>query len=77
MRIGNIILDTDNMEIEEMGTLINELRKIKSRKVRALELKNSYNELIAAAKEDGFIFIDKSFGFMHEIDDIKIFDERA
>ena len=77
MRIGNIILDTDNMEIEEMGNLINELKKIKSRKIRAQQLKNSYNELIAAAEEDGFTFIDKNFRFVREIDDIEILDERA
>lgn len=77
MRIGNIILDTDNMEIEEMGNLINELKKIKSRKIRAQQLKNSYNELIAAAEEDGFTFIDKNFRFVREVDDIEILDERA
>lgn len=77
MRFGNIILDTKNMEIEEIGNLITELKKIKSRKIRAQQLKNSYNELIAAAKEDGFTFIDKDFGFVHEVDDIKMLDERA
>ena len=34
MRIGRVMIDTDNMDIEEIDTLIKEFKKIRARKVK-------------------------------------------
>lgn len=77
MRIGKIMIDTDNMTIEELTTLIVEFRKIRARKQAELDLRTKMNDLILEAKEQGFTFIDNACGFVREVDDFTMFDERA
>ena len=77
MRIGRIIIDTDNMTIEELTTLINDLREVRKRKLEKANYEHNLNALLANAKEDGFIFIDKDFGFVCQPNDFEIKDERA
>lgn len=77
MRIGRIIIDTDNMSIEEMENVIREMRKIRARKLKAEELKNRMLELIADAKENGFTFIDKDFGQVWTGNDVELYDEQT
>lgn len=77
MRIGRIIINTDNMSIEEMETIIREMRKIRARKLKAEELKNRMLELIADAKENGFTFIDKDFGQVWTGNDVELYDEQT
>ena len=76
MRIGRMIIDTDNMNIEDMDTIIREMRAIRARKLKAEELKNRMLELIADAKENGFTFIDKDFGQVWTGNDVELYDER-
>lgn len=77
MRIGKTILDTDNMTTEEMTMWINGLRQIRTRRLRQETLTKRMNDLILEAKANGFVFLDKSCGFVHEVDDFTIFDEKA
>lgn len=77
MRIGRIVIDTDNMSIEDMETVIRELRAIRARKLKAEELKTRMLELIADAKENGFTFIDKDFGQVWTGNDFALYDEQA
>ena len=77
MRIGKIMIDTDNMSIEELTTLIVEFRKIRARKQAELDLTTKMNDLILEAKEKGFTFIDKACGFVREVDDFTLYDEGA
>ena len=77
MRIGKVMIDTDNMSIEELTTLITEFRKIRTRKQMELDFKTRMNELILEAKEHGFTFIDNACGFVREVDDCTLCDERA
>jgi len=77
MRIGKIMIDTDSMSIEELTTLIVEFRKIRARKQMELDLTTKMNDLILEAKEQGFTFIDKACGFVREVDDFTLYDERA
>ena len=77
MRIGRIIINTDNMSIEEMDAIIREMRKIRARKLKAKELKNQMLELIADAKENGFTFIDKDFGQVWTGNDVELYDEQT
>lgn len=77
MRIGRIVIDTDNMSIEDMDTVIREMRAIRARKLKAEELKTQMLELIADAKENGFTFIDKDFGQVWTGNDVELYDERT
>lgn len=77
MRIGKIMIDTDNMTVEELTALIVEFRKIRARKQVELDLKTRMNNLILEAKEQGFTFIDNACGFVREVDDFTMYDERA
>jgi hypothetical protein len=77
MRIGKVMIDTDNMSIEELTTLITEFRKIRARKQMELDFKTRMNELILEAKEHGFTFIDDACGFVREVDDCTLYDERV
>lgn len=76
MRIGRMMIDTDNLSIEDMDTIIKELRAIRARKLKAEELKARMLELIADAKENGFTFIDKDFGQVWTGNDVELYDER-
>lgn len=77
MRIGRVMIDTDNMSVEELDMLIEELTHIKVRKERAESLRKQMNRLIEKAKNEGFTFIDKDYGFVREVDDSVVFDEKA
>jgi hypothetical protein len=77
MRIGRVMIDTDNMSDEELTTIINDLRAIRTRKREEAVLRKSMNDLILEAKEKGFTFIDNTCGFVREIDDFTLYDERA
>lgn len=77
MRIGRVMIDTDNMSIEELTTIIKELRDIRKRKEQAHALQMKMNDLILEAKEQGFTFIDNACGFVREVDDFTLYDERA
>lgn len=77
MRIGKFVIDTDDMTVDELTTIIVELRKIRTRKLRKEELQEKMNNLIAEAQEDGFLFIDNTCGFVREPNDFDIMDERA
>ena len=77
MRIGRMIIDTDNMSIEDMDTIIREMRAIRARKLKAEELKNRMLELIANAKENGFTFIDKDIGQVWTGNDVELYDEQT
>ena len=74
MRIGRTIIDTDNMTVEDLGTVINELRKIRSRKLEAETFLNAMTDLLTTAHEAGFDFMDKDFGNLIQPKDIQLLD---
>ena len=77
MRIGKIMIDTDNMSEEELRTIINKLCNIRARKHEEAMLRVRMNDLIQDAKRKGFTFIDNTCGFVREVDDFTLYDERA
>jgi len=77
MRIGKIMIDTDSMSEEELKIIINELSTIRARKREEATLRTRMNDLILEAKEKGFTFIDNACGFVHEVDDFTLYDERT
>ena len=72
-----MVVDTDNMSVEDMDTIIREMRAIRARKLKAEELKNRMLELITDAKENGFAFLDKDFGQVWTCDDVELYDEQT
>lgn len=64
------------MNIEEMDTIIREMRKIRARKLKAEELNSRMNGLLAEAKENNFIFINEYTGQVLPQEYIKVFDEQ-
>lgn len=77
MRIGKMMIDTDNMSDEELTVIIDNLRAIRTRKREETSLRKRMNDLILEAKENGFTFIDSTCGFVREVDDFTLYDERA
>ena len=75
MKIDN--RDTSLMTVEEIKTVIDELRKIRARKEQEFDLYQRMNALILEGQENGFTFIDRDFGFVREINDFTIYDERG
>ena len=76
MRVGRTMIDTDNMDAEQVQSIIDALEVVKARKVRAQSFQKQMNHLIEKAKEEGFVFLDKGCGFVREPDDFEVFDER-
>ena len=77
MRIGKVMIDTDNMSDEELTIIIDNLITIRARKRTETILRKHMNDLILEAKEKGFTFIDNTCGFVREVDDFTLYDERA
>jgi len=71
-----IRIDTDNMSAEDMNVIIKTLRTIHTRKLKAEELNNRMNELLAEAKENNFIFINDYTGQVLPQEYIKVIDEQ-
>lgn len=76
MRIGRINIDTESISTDELGQIINELTKIRARKLKAEMYQDSMNELIAEAKAEGFTFVDKDFGSVLQENDFVMYDEK-
>lgn len=64
------------MRIEDMDTIIREMRKIRARKLKAEELNSRMNDLLAEAKENNFIFINEYTGQVLPQEYIKVIDEQ-
>ena len=77
MRIGKIMIDTNSMSDEELTAIIDNLITIRARKRTETILRKHMNDLILEAKEKGFTFIDNACGFVREVDDFTLYDERA
>ena len=77
MRIGNAIINTDEMTVEELTAIITELRKLRDTKLQAQDLRDRMNGLIKEARDKHFAFIDKDFGYVRELNDFELYDEKA
>lgn len=77
VRIGATLIDTDSMSADDLTVLIDEFRRIRARKRRAEELASELEELVKEAKEEGFTFIEKDFGYLLTGSDYTVYDERG
>ena len=76
MRIGNVILDTDNMSVQDMDVLIKELKLIRERKGEARGYKQRLGTIIENMRDEGFTFCSKHTGEVLNANDYVVFDDR-
>ena len=74
VRIGRMIVDTRDWNMEDYDVVIKELRKERARKGKAEELKLRMEALLNEAKENNFDFIDKDFGNVIRPVDVELYD---
>lgn len=77
MRIGNAIIDTDNMTVEEIDILYHEVHRIRARKREALSAKHQLQFALEDAKKNGFTFCSKHTGEIMQIGDWHVYDEKS
>lgn len=75
MRIGNVILDTDNMTYDEVNQLVVELREIRKRKGQAKDCKVRLNNAVFDSREQGFRYVNRYTGEIFNADDWWVYDE--
>lgn len=76
MRIGRINIATESISTDELGQIINDLTRIRARKLKAAMYQDEMNKLIADAKKVGFTFVDKDFGQVLQENDFVMYDEQ-
>ena len=76
MRIGKVILDTDNMTYEEVDQLVQELREIRKRKCEAKNCKFRMKNMVEEAQEQGFRYINRYTGELFSADEWFVYDEK-
>lgn len=75
MRIGNIILDTDNMTYEEVDILVKELRDIRKRKGEARDCMNRMKYAVEESSNHGFRYVNRYTGEIFNEKDWDVYDE--
>ena len=76
MKIGPATIDTNSMTLEEIETLIKELRRIRERRNNARTRMNQFSSMLEAMKEEGFGFCDKYTGEVLNADNFLIYDDK-
>ena len=76
MRIGKVIIDTDNMTYEEVDVILQELREIRKRKGEAKECKTRMRNMVEASLDQGFRYINRYTGELFNADEWFVYDER-
>ena len=75
MRIGNVIIDTDNMSYDEVDVLVKELREIRKRKGEARSCKTRLNNAVTVSQDNGFRYINRYTGEVFNANDWWVYDE--
>lgn len=75
MRIGSVILDTDNMSVEDVNVLINQLKQVRARKSEARSYKQRLASMLEGMKEEGFTFCSQYTGEVLKAEDWLVYDE--
>lgn len=75
MRIGNVILDTENMSLTEINKLMRELRGVRDRKDKARDCKLRMRNAVEDSKANSFRYINRYTGEIFNPDDWWVYDE--
>lgn len=76
MRIGKVLIDTKDMSIEELDTLIKEMKHASDRKREARARKRNFVEMLTNMKEEGFTLCSKYTGEVLNADEWLVWDEQ-
>ena len=76
MRIGKVIIDTDNMTYDEVDTILQELRKIRNRKSEARDCKFRMRNMVEESLNHGFRYINRYTGEIFNEDEWFVYDEK-
>jgi len=76
MRIGRVIIDTDNMTYEEVNQLVQELREIRKRKSEARDCKIRMQNMVEESLDHGFRYINRYTGELFNADEWFVYDEK-
>lgn len=74
MRIRNLTMDTSDLTIEEIDSLIKELRKTRERKGEARARHQNLCAMVENMKEDNFVFCSKHTGEILNPNDWVVYD---
>lgn len=75
MRIGKVIIDTDNMALSEINQIMSELREIRKRKELAHDCKIRMTNAVEESAERGFRYINRYTGEIFNANDWWVYDE--
>ena len=75
MRIGKVILDTDNMTLSEINQILGELREIRKRKEQAHDCKLRMKNAVEESKDRGFRYVSRYAGEIFDPNDWWVYDE--
>lgn len=75
MRIGKVIIDTDNMTLTEINQLMSELREIRKRKDQAHDCRLRMKNAVEESQERGFRYVNRYTGELFNADDWWVYDE--
>lgn len=75
MRIGSVIIDTDNMRVEDVDVLIKELKQIRERKGEARGYKHRLGAMLENMQDDNFVFCNKHTGEVLNVNDWVVYDQ--
>ena len=76
MRIGKVLIETDDMSIEDLDALIKEAKRVRSRKNGAREFYCSFEDLLSGAKDRGYALVSKYTGEVLNASDWGVYDEQ-
>lgn len=74
MRIGKTMLDLENLTEEDLTTVINEAKRLRSRKADARNLREKLGAMLETAKENNLAICSKYTGEVLKADDWVVYD---
>ena len=75
MRIGKILIDTEDMSVEDLDALIKEAKRVRSRKNGAREFYCGFEDLLSGAKDRGYTLCSRYTGEVLKASDWVVYDE--
>lgn len=75
MRIGKMVLDTDNLSIGDITTIITELKKVQKCKQYARDFGQNFQAMLENMKDQGYRFTNKHTGEILNAEDWLVYCE--
>ena len=75
MRIGKVLIDTEDMSVEDLDALIKEAKRVRSRKNGAREFYCGFEDLLSGAKDRSYTLCSRYTGEVLKASDWVVYDE--